>query len=158
MVLMKISYGLYLLTSIRKITGDTREVNSPSYINEEVPDYKKYYGRVVVKCPLLGQVYIRNIKSVVQKMEVQEILPQRYSGRKFPGVTEVHVTLKEIIQFEKYNRLDWITPLANQKGIYLIIDKNTKNKYVGLLLVKRGFGSGGCRMRIHKVQAEMLNW
>lgn len=130
-VLMKMQADLWLLTGIRKITADTGIAHSHAYSSESVEEFKKYYGRVIIKHSLGSRQTIPFYSNVCDRMEVYNILPERFSGRLFPGVTNIRIPLSEIVELNKFQRLDWITPLKNQKGIYLITDKEGKQRYVG---------------------------
>ena len=48
-ILMHMRNDLWLLTSIREITGDTGIPESNAYSSIEIPEYKKYYGRIVIR-------------------------------------------------------------------------------------------------------------
>ncbi|MBR7070440.1 MAG: GIY-YIG nuclease family protein [Oxalobacter sp.] len=130
-ILMHMRNDLWLLTSIREITGDTGIPESNAYSSIEIPEYKKYYGRIVIRAGKLFRKTTVWYETVLNDMEVYEILPEQYSGRLFPGVTEIRINLKEVINLDKFRRTDWIIPLENQKGIYLITDTKTNKKYVG---------------------------
>lgn len=125
--------GCYLLTAVRKVTGDTGVANSHAYSSEDIPEFLPYCGRVVVlpPDPPIGQKYIQYYQTVVDRLFVHEILPEQYSGSKFPGVNNIRISLTEIRALDTRKRLDWINALNHQKGVYLITDKKTGKKYVG---------------------------
>ena len=51
--LVQISKELWLLTAIKKVTGKTMgEHGEKLYKGEDIIEYQKYFGRVIVRCPL----------------------------------------------------------------------------------------------------------
>ena len=66
--------------------------------------------------------------------KVQEILPELYTGRAFPGFDNIHLSFCELEAiFRAEKRLDWRSPLQSVAGIYLITvhTANTVRQYVG---------------------------
>ena len=64
-------------------------------------------------------------------MTVAEILPTRYTGRSFPGYQTIHISFAELEGLIGNSRMDWKSPLASVKGVYLITDRSTNERYVG---------------------------
>lgn len=62
---------------------------------------------------------------------VKEILSEPYTGRIFPGYQDIDVSFSELKALIDHGRLDWKTPLENVKGVYLITDIKTNQRYVG---------------------------
>ena len=46
---LKLTWDTWLLTTIKRITKDLNVSGGISYEGKELPEYKKYYGRVIVK-------------------------------------------------------------------------------------------------------------
>lgn len=133
LLFMRLPDGCYLLTAVRKVVADTGVPNSHAYTTEDIPEFLPYCGRIVIlpPDPPIGMTYIQFYQSVVDRLFVHEILPEQYSGSKFPGVNNIRISLSEIRALDTRKRLDWINALNHQKGVYLITDKKTGKKYVG---------------------------
>jgi hypothetical protein len=91
--------------------------------------------------PLIGRLLIHrihrqrgtrlNLENHFNDFTVLQVLPERYTGRAFPGYNTVHLTFAELEALIANNRLDWIEPLRHVKGVYLVRDENTRRSYVG---------------------------
>ena len=66
---MRIRMGGYLLTAVRKVTSDTGVAESHAYKTEDIPEYKKYCGRIIIEepNPPIGLQYIQYFSSVVER-------------------------------------------------------------------------------------------
>ena len=76
-----------------------------------------------------GQNPIRKGERFMNDFKVDEILPGPFDDDNFPGYEDVDISwedLKRVIE-----KKDWKTALENQKGVYLITDKETGKFYVG---------------------------
>ena len=133
LLVMRMKSGLELLTSIRKVTADTGVPESHAYSTEELEEFRQYYGRIVLESPdpPIGQTYIQFYSSVVDRLFVHEILPERFSGQTFPGMNNIRIRLGELKSLNEHHRQDWLLPLSTQKGIYMITDTETNERYVG---------------------------
>lgn len=132
LVLMPMPAGRYLLSAVRRITGDNKVADSYGYKSEDVVEYARFFGRVVIDPKFkLTQQYFRLYESIAGSLYVHEILPDRFSGRSFPGLQNIRIGLSEIRSLNEHARTDWINALNHQKGVYLITDKKTGKKYVG---------------------------
>ena len=76
--------------------------------------------------------------------EVQEILREPYSGRRFSGFDQIDLSFEELETLVRNNRPDWKAALASVKGIYLISDTNTGKRYVGSASGSDGIWSRWC--------------
>ena len=133
LLVMRMKSGLELLTSIRKVTADTGVPESHAYSTEELEEFRQYYGRIVLESPNppIRQTYIQFYSSVVDRLFVHEILPERFSGQTFPGMNNIRIRLGELKSLNEHHRQDWLLPLSTQKGIYMITDTETNERYVG---------------------------
>lgn len=129
--LLKMDYDNYLLTTIKKITKDYNIRENVGYDGIELEKYKKYYGRIVVKYHNNSQNLIRNANSIINNLEVIEILNTVYDGVDFPGYDKVCLKFKDLETIIKRQKNDWISALENQKAIYLITDLYEGKQYVG---------------------------
>lgn len=119
----------WLLFHIGQITKDLNILNGVGYEYQNLPEYEKYVGRLIVKFKNKAQTMIRNAESVIEDCYVSQIIPDTFDNDLFPGYEKVNISwyeLKRII--EKDN---WTTALENQKGVYLMTDISNGKMYVG---------------------------
>lgn len=119
----------WLLFHIGKVTKDLKIRNGIGYEFEELEEYKKYIGRIVIRFKNQCQNLIRRGENILPECYVEEILPSVYNNDNFPGYNNVYVSwqsLKNLITKDS-----WRSALGNQKGVYLLVDSNTGKQYVG---------------------------
>ncbi|MDU9047723.1 MAG: GIY-YIG nuclease family protein [Candidatus Electrothrix sp. Rat3] len=109
------------------------ERNKDHYVLQEIDDYKKYVGRVILTFHryqgMRGRAYY--LENYIEKFEVSEILPNAYSGESFPGYENICHEFNVLEPIFKTERSDWKAALSSVKGVYLISDKSNGKKYVG---------------------------
>ena len=104
-------------------------LNGVGYEYQDLPEYKKYVGRLIVKFKNKAQTMIRNAESVIDDCYVSQILPDTFDNDLFPGYEKINISWDEMKRvLEKDN---WKTALQNQKGVYLLTDKSNGKMYVG---------------------------
>jgi hypothetical protein len=119
----------WLLFHIGQVTKDLNKLNAVGYEFEDLPEYKKYVGRLIVKFKNKAQTMIRNAESVIEDCYVSQILPDTFDNDLFPGYEKVNITWHEMNRvLEKDN---WKTALQNQKGVYLMTDMSNGKMYIG---------------------------
>ena len=120
---------LWLLFHVGKITKDLNVLNGVGYEYEILPEYQKYFGRLIIKYKNKAQTMIRLAKSVMDDCEVIQILPDVFDNDIFPGYDKVNISWQELsrVIFKE----SWKTALQNQKGVYLITDISNGKMYVG---------------------------
>jgi hypothetical protein len=128
---LKISYDIWLLTTIKKITKELNVQNGINYEGEEIEQFKPYFGRVIVKYHKNHLTQGVNADKVMDKLEVVQILPSIFDGDDFPGYDNVRLSYKQLKTIIDRNKKDWIAALENQKAVYLITDTHTGKLYVG---------------------------
>lgn len=130
--LLRIAQDRWLLVTAQKILKRLgKDEAGVNYQTEIIDNLEKYFGRIIVRFKNKTQQMCRNAETIMDDLEVGEILPARYEGEIFPGYENVTLPwykLKAIIDNQKQ---DWITALKNQKGVYLITDNKTGKLYVG---------------------------
>lgn len=131
LVRMDNNSDFYLLTTIKKITKDFNIKDGIGYEGIELEKYKKYYGRIIVKYHNTAQRLVRWASSVIDEIEVSQILTSVYEGKNFPGYDNVCLKYNELKAIIENNKMDWINALSNQKAVYLITDLYTGKLYVG---------------------------
>ncbi len=126
---VKIGSNKWLLFDISEITKDLEKYEAVGYEYRTLEQYKKYFGRLVVRYYNKSQNLIRKAESVIDECEVLEIIEDTFEDDGFPGYENINLSwhdLKRVIE-----KKDWKTALENQKGVYLITDISTGKRYVG---------------------------
>ena len=120
---------LWLLFHVGKITKDLNKLDGVGYEYEILPQYEKYFGRLIIKYKNKSQTMIRYANSVINHCEVIQILPDTFGNDIFPGYDKVNVSWEEMSRV--ISKESWKTALQNQKGVYLITDISNGKMYVG---------------------------
>lgn len=129
--LLRIGYDQWLLTTIKKITNDLNIRNGINYEGTELPEYSKYYGRIILSFHKTLQNPVVTKDTVWNQLEVLQILSSPFDGIDFPGYDNVNITFHELEAIITRHKRDWIKALENQKAIYLISDKSNGKLYIG---------------------------
>ncbi len=132
--LVKMNYDEWLLFTIGKITA-IKDIPFNSGIGFEYETltelYGDFFGRVVIKYHKTMQSQFPNAKTVIDKLEVKEILPSVFSGFDFPGYDKVSLTYSELETIVMGNYPSYKNALENQQAVYVLTDTNTGKLYVG---------------------------
>lgn len=129
--LLKLTWDTWLLTTIKRVTKDLNVENGISFEGEELEEYKKYYGRVIVKYHKTFQTQGIYYKKICDELVVNQILPATFDGFDFPGYDKVRLSFEQLKTIIQQNKKDWVAALENQKAVYLITDTNNGKLYVG---------------------------
>ena len=129
--LLKIGYDQWLLTTIKKVTKDLDKQNGISYEGTELPEYCRYFGRIILSFHKTLHSSIVSKDIVWNELEVLQILPSPFDGIDFPGYDNVNLTFTELEAIITRHKRDWVKALESQKAIYLISDKSNGKMYVG---------------------------
>lgn len=90
-----------------------------------------FIGRLKLRSTYRERTTRANFENHYPTFEVQEILREPYSGRRFPGYDGIDLSFEELEALVKNARPDWMAALESMKGIYLISDTKTGKRYVG---------------------------
>lgn len=90
-----------------------------------------FIRRLVVRLTLVGRQRRRTMESCIDAMTVTSILPEPYWGDPFPGHDRINHSLAEITAVVQQNRPEWRIALESMKGVYVITDSLTGERYVG---------------------------
>jgi hypothetical protein len=109
------------------------ERHDDHYILEEVEDYKKFIGRLLLSFHryqgMRGRAYY--LEKYFENFEVIELLPAPYSGESFPGYENICHDFHVLEPIFRSERSDWKAALSSVKGVYLISDKHNGKQYIG---------------------------
>lgn len=128
---IKLPSDTWLLTTIKKITKDLDVNSGVSYEGYELEEYKKFYGRLIVKFHKTFQAQGVYYNKVCDEMIVNQVLPVPFDGFDFSGYDNVNLSFCQLEIIISKNKKDWIAALENQKAVYLITDSNNGKLYVG---------------------------
>lgn len=129
--LLKLSYDTWLLTTVKRVTKELGTLNGINYEGQELEEYRRYFGRVVIKYHKTAQTQGMFYSTVCDELEVLEILPNVYDGDEFPGYDKVSLSYTQLQSIIERQKKSWIAALENQKAVYLITDKSNGKLYVG---------------------------
>lgn len=132
LVRMDSSNDEWLLFSAGTITKDLQlKKEGINYDYEAASQYKNLFGRVVVRYHKKMRSLCPKAETVLDDLEVKEILPDIYNGFDFPGYDKVSLTYSELETIVKGNYPSYQNALKNQKAVYVLTDTNTGKLYVG---------------------------
>ena len=119
---------------------------SDRFILKELTEYAKWEGRLICKFyrkpGLRGRAFY--LEKFIDEFDVIQVLPARYDGERFCGYENINhsfSTLKALIQSGKQ---DWMHKLSNVKGVYIIMDNQTGQSYIG-----SAYGNDGIWSRLN---------
>ena len=126
-----------ILFGIFKVNGFDQRNEKYFYYLEQLKEFDYFSNRIIIdwgKSTLSWhQWYDKQAKEIIQ------ILPKGHLGL-FPGLLNFVLDfdeLESLIDNPEANH-DWKSNLASVNGIYLILDKNTGNQYIGSANGKEG--------------------
>ena len=130
--LLNLKNDKWLLVTIKNIVEELN-INGPgiSYKAEELSEYKKYFGRIVLTYHNTATQMCRIALDLIGQLEVLEILSTQYDGDDFPGYDNVTISWEKLKRIIERQKKDWVSNLKNQKGIYLITDVSNGRHYIG---------------------------
>ena len=129
--LLKLSYDLWLLTTIKLVTKDLGVSGGISFEGEEIERFRPLFGRVIVQYHKTSQSQGRWFTSLQDELVVNQILPDCFDGDDFPGYDKVRLSFRQLEAIITRGKKDWVAALGNQKAVYLITDKHNGKLYVG---------------------------
>lgn len=106
-------------------------------VYQTMSEYNDLYGRVIVRYHNKSQQLFRNA-SLLDQLEVCEILPTVFTGFDFPGYDNVSLSYAELETIVNGQYDSYRNALAKQKAIYLQTDKATGKLYVGSATAQKG--------------------
>ena len=155
--LIQMSRDTWLLATVKEVTRELGVTDGVNYEGVEKEQYQPFFGRVIIKYHKKLQEGVRYANSIINELEVQQILPSIFDGEDFPGYDKVRLSYEQLSIIIQRRKQDWVSALENQKAVYLITDKGSGKLYVGSaygengMLLKRwtdyvGNGHGGNKL------------
>ncbi|PIJ41849.1 GIY-YIG nuclease family protein [Tatumella sp. OPLPL6] len=129
LIKMKKKEDLWLLVHVGRVTKDLNINNAIGYEYENIPEFNKYLGRVIVRYKNKSQTLIRNASSIIGDCEIVQILSNIYDQDQFPGYENINISWQDLNNIIEND--SWKTALQNQKGVYLITDISNGKMYIG---------------------------
>lgn len=126
---IRIKEDKWLLFHIGKVTKRLNILEGVGYEYQELKEYEKYIGRLIIQYKNTAQTMIRKAVSMIDDCKIFQILPNVFDDDIFPGYENVNVSWKDLSRV--LTKSDWQTALENQKGVYLITDISKNKRYVG---------------------------
>lgn len=129
--LFQLSWDTWLFSTIKEVTKELGIENGVNYEGKELERFRPYFGRVIIKYHKTHQTQVRMANSIIDELEVEQILPNIFDGIDFPGYDKVCLSFVQLSIIVRRHKHDWIAALENQKAIYLITDTQNGKQYVG---------------------------
>lgn len=138
---------LWLFTCIKHISGPLdrpKEDNGTDYYvgyaGEELDEYHKFYGRVIVRYHKgrEQQGSIWRSEGLLDEIHVVKVLSDTYAGDEFPGYDRVSLSYAQLQSIWDKDKSSWKSTLSHQQGVYVITDTETGKLYVGSATGRNG--------------------
>ena len=90
-----------------------------------------FIRRLWIRHKRSGRNIRRTMESVMPTMTVASIIEEPFAGDPFPGHDRINHSLADLQAVVDQARADWRIALESMKGVYVIHDKETGQRYVG---------------------------
>lgn len=124
----------WLFEGVYEVLRLHRDAADPSQSRYEVKltnHGKNFIGRLKIAYEYRDRSTRVNMENHYNNFEVLEIMRERFAGKRFPGYENIDLSFGELESIVRNERVDWKSALENAKGVYLLTDTNTRQKYVG---------------------------
>ncbi|WP_035919573.1 GIY-YIG nuclease family protein [Knoellia sinensis] len=124
--------SLWLFGGIWEVLERRSEQQARSYtVVLRVDLMGPFIRRLYIRHKLSGRNIRRKMESVLPAMTVSSILEEPFAGDPFPGHDRINHSLADLQVVVSQARADWRVALESMKGVYVIHDKETGQRYVG---------------------------
>ena len=121
----------WLFGGVYEVIARSLENYSHSYEVELKEEAAEFIGRLKIKFKRPSRSRSVKLENYYSRMVVSELLPEPYSGERFPGYENINHDFSLLETVIRSERSDWKAALESVKGVYLIVDKLNGKKYVG---------------------------
>lgn len=121
----------WLFGGIFKVLERKDHQGADGYIIEELSEYANLVGRLKIHLPKPSRGRAFLLEKHYERMTVDEILREPYSGALFPGFENIVISFHELKAIVASEKPDWKAALMGVKGVYCIMDRSSGNKYIG---------------------------
>lgn len=90
-----------------------------------------FIRRLWIRHKRSGRNIRQRMEAVLPAMSVSSILEEPFSGDPFPGHDRINHSLADLQAVVSQARADWRIALESMKGVYVIHDRETGQRYVG---------------------------
>ena len=123
---------LWMFGGIWNVNGIKRNEQGRKFYDVDLSDeLQPLVGRLKLHRVHKGRGTRLRLEGHYDYFVLSEILPEKFTGREFPGYRSVHIGFQELEALINNNRQDWSAALRYVKGIYLITDTHSQRRYVG---------------------------
>lgn len=123
---------LWLFGGIWEVLERRPEPHSHSYTVELREDLMgPFIRRLWVRHQRVGRNSRQKMESALPTTTVSSILEEPFAGDPFPGHDRINHSLADLQAVVSQARADWRIALESMKGVYVIHDKETGQRYVG---------------------------
>ena len=136
--LVRIRNDYWLLTTVDTVEKELNIKDGINYLGTPFEEYKSFYGRTIIKYHKTFQSNGVNLTTIINDLEVAQILPDIFDDDDFPGYDNVKLSYLQLFRILERGKKDWIAALNNQKAVYLITDTHTGKLYVGSATSDKG--------------------
>lgn len=123
---------LWLFGGIWEVLERRPEQHSRSYtvvLREDMMGL--FIRRLWIRHQRSGRNIRQRMESVLPAMTVSSIIEEPFTGDPFPGHDRINHSLADLQAVVGQARADWRIALESMKGVYVIHDKETGQRYVG---------------------------
>lgn len=118
-----------------------RDAAHPRYQVELTDQGEDFIGRLKIGYRYTAMSPRVKLEKHYENFEVREILREPFTGERFPGYENIDLAFAELEAIVRNERADWKAALENAKGVYLLTDTNTQQRYVGSAYGEQGIWS-----------------
>lgn len=81
--LIQMGHDKWLLTTIKRVTKELGVTFGQNYTGEVLEEYSPYFARLILHCKRPGRASVFSFQTVIDHLEVHQLLPEVYGVRNF---------------------------------------------------------------------------
>ncbi len=122
----------------------SNERNHFVYQTDEIPELRKYSGRIIVNFKRPGRQSYLNADRWANEISIDSIRSKRLIIQEFSGYNKTLISKSKLDIIIDENNSSWKAALSNVLGIYIITDTITGKQYVGSATGEGGIWQRWC--------------